>query len=137
MRQCWGGDEDTMIQRCRTMFPLRLMCRLLQVSPSGFYARKRRSASLWSQNCQRLTAAIRTLHAERDGVYGSQKIWQILRKQNEGCGKHSIARLTRREGLRGISSPTSWKRQKSGERPAGITNQLAETLPHRFQIPNG
>ncbi|GJL70246.1 MAG: transposase [Nitrospirales bacterium] len=123
-----------MIQRCRTMFPLRLMCRLLQVSPSGFYARQRRSASPLAQDGQRLTAAIRTLHAESDGVYGSPKIWQILRKQGEGCGKHRIARLMRREGLRGIPAPKRWKRRTSGERPAGITNQLARdfTAP----IPN-
>ena len=40
----------------------------------------------------------------------------------------------RREGLRGIPAPKCWKRRKSGERPAGITNQLARdfTAP----IPN-
>jgi len=45
-----------------------------------------------------------------------------------------MARLMRQEGLRGIPAPTRWKRRKSGERPAGITNQLAQdfTAP----IPN-
>ena len=79
-----------MIQRCRTMFPLRLMCRLLQVSPSGFYARQRRSPSPWAQDCQRLTAAIRTLHADSDGVYGSPKIWQILRHKARGVGNIAL-----------------------------------------------
>ena len=114
-----------MIQRCRTMFPLRLMCRLLHVSPSGYYARQRRSPSPWAQDCQRLTAAIRTIHADSDGVYGSPKIWQVLRTQGEGCGKHRVARLMQRERLRGIPAPTRWKRRRSGDRPAGITNQLA------------
>ena len=59
------------------------------------------------------------------GVYGSPKIWQRLRQQGEGCGKHRIARLMRQEGLRGIPALTRWKRWKSGERPAVITNQLA------------
>ena len=40
-----------MIQRCRPMFPLQLMCRLLQVSPSGYYARQRRSPNAWAQDC--------------------------------------------------------------------------------------
>jgi len=114
-----------MIQRCRTMFPLRLMCRLLRVSPSGYYARQRRPLSPWAQDCRRLTKAIRTLHAESDGVYGSPKIWQTLRTQGECCGKHRIARLMRQEGLQGIPAPTQWKRRRSGARPAGITNQLA------------
>jgi putative transposase len=123
-----------MIPRCRTMFPLPLMCRLLHLSPSGYYARQRRSPSPRAQDCQRLTAAIRTLHAESEGVYGSPKIWQILRQQGKGGGTHRIARLMRREGLRGIPAPKRWKRRKSGERPAGITNQLARdfTAP----IPN-
>ncbi|MGE0528691.1 MAG: IS3 family transposase [Bdellovibrionales bacterium] len=105
--------------------PLRLMCRLLHVSPSGYYAQQRRPPSPWAQDCQRLTAAIRTLHAASDGVYGSPKIWQTLRTQGEGCGKHRMARLMRREGLRGIPAPTRWKRRRAGARQAGITNQLA------------
>ncbi|MGD9849621.1 MAG: IS3 family transposase [Nitrospirales bacterium] len=108
-----------MIQRCRPMFPVRLMCRLLHVSPSGYYARQRRPPSPWAQECQRLTAAIRTLHAESDGVYGSPKIWQTLRTQGEGGGKHRVARLMRREGLRGIPAPTRWKRRRAGTQPAG------------------
>ena len=114
-----------MIQRCRTMFPLRMMCRLLKVSPSGYDARQRRSPSAWAQDGQRLTAAIQTLHAESDGGYGSPKIWQRLRQHGERRGKHRMARLMRQAGLRGIPAPKRWKRRQSGERPAGITNQLA------------
>ena len=51
-----------MSQRCRPMFSLRLMCRLLNGSLSGYDARQRRAPSLWAQDCQRLTTAIRTLH---------------------------------------------------------------------------
>ncbi|MCA9457077.1 MAG: transposase [Nitrospiraceae bacterium] len=40
---------------------------------------------------------------DRAGGYGSPKIWRVLRRQCEGCGKHRIARLMRREGLRGHS----------------------------------
>ena len=117
-----------MIQRCRLMFPIRLMCRLLRVSPSGYDARQRRAPSRWAQDCQRLTAAIRTLHAESDGVYGSPKIWQRRRQQGEGCGKHRMARLMRQAGLRGIPAPKRWKRRGAGPRPVGITNQLARNF---------
>lgn len=49
----------------------------------------------------------------------------MLRTQGEGCGKHRIAGLMRREGLWGIRAPKRWKRRGSGPRPTGITNQLA------------
>ena len=114
-----------MIQRCCPMFPLRLMCRLLHVSPSGYDARQRCPPSVWAQDCQCLTAAIRTLHTESDGVYASPKIWRRLCQQGEGGGKHRMARLIRQAGLRGIPATRRWQRRKSGERPAGITNQLA------------
>lgn len=114
-----------MIQRCRTAFPLRLMCRLLQVARSGYYARQQRSLSRRAQESHRLTAAIRAIYTDSDGVYGSPKVWQVLRQQGEGCGKHRVARLMRREGLCGIPSKKRWKRRDSGERPTGISNQLA------------
>ncbi|MCA9465612.1 MAG: IS3 family transposase, partial [Nitrospira sp.] len=68
---------------------------------------------------------MRRIHATSDGVYGSPKIWQVLRQQGERCGKHRIARLMREEGLRGIPARKPWKGRKSGDCPAGITNQLA------------
>ncbi len=74
------------------------------------------------------SAAIRTIHADSDGVYGSPKIWPILRNQGEGCGIHRIARLMRKESLLGIPSRKRWKGRKSGDRPAEITNQLARDL---------
>jgi putative transposase len=114
-----------MIQRCRTAFPIRLMCRLLQVSPSGYSVRQRRAPSHRAKECHRLTTAIRTIHADSDGIFGSPKIGHVLRQQGEGCGKHRIARLMQREGLRGIPSPKRWRRRASGPRPLGITNPLA------------
>lgn len=126
-----------MIQRCRTMFPLRLMCRLLHVSPSGYYARQRRPPSRRAQEGQRLTAAIRTIHTESDGVYGSPKIWQVLRTQGERCGKHRIARLMRREGLRGIPAPTRWKRRGSGYARRGLRISWPVTFQPLGRMPNG
>ena len=114
-----------MIQRGCPMFPLRLMCRLLQVSPSGYDAWQRRAPSRWAQDCQRLMAAIRTLHPKSAGVYGSPKISQRLRQQGEGGGKHRMAWLMWQAGLRGIPAPKRWKRRGSGPRLVGITNQLA------------
>lgn len=90
-----------------SMFPLRLRCRLLKVSPSGYDTRQRRALSRWAQD--ELTAAIRTLHAESDGVYGNPKIWQVYRQQGDRCRKHRIAQLMLKEGLCRIPALTRWK----------------------------
>ena len=87
------------------MVPLRLICRVLHVSPSGFYARQRRPPSRRVQENQRLREAIRHIHLDSDGVHGSPKLWKVLREQGERCGEHRVARLMRQEGLWGIPAP--------------------------------
>lgn len=67
-----------MMACCNKLFPVRMMCRLLQVSPSGYYASQRRSLSRRARENVQLTQEIRTIHEESDGVYGSLKLWQEL-----------------------------------------------------------
>ena len=90
-----------MIQRCRDAFPIRLMCRCLRVSPSGYYGWATRPPSARAQENARLLARIRQLHTEHDGVVGSPRIWEDLRYAGERCGRHRVARLMRRAGLAG------------------------------------
>jgi putative transposase len=63
-----------MIQRCRTAFPIRMMCRWLRVSPSGYYGWGTRVPSARAQENVRLLERIRAMHADHDGVVGSQRI---------------------------------------------------------------
>jgi putative transposase len=60
-----------MIQRCREVFPIRLMCRYLRVSPSGYYGWVTRPPSPRAQANARLLTQIRQLHADQDGVVGA------------------------------------------------------------------
>ena len=68
-----------MIQRCRESFSIRMMCRGLRVSPSGYYGWATRPPSPRAQANARLLTQIRQLHADQDGVVGSQRIWEDLR----------------------------------------------------------
>jgi hypothetical protein len=63
-----------MIQRCRDAFPVRLMCRCMNVSPGGYYDWRDRPLSALAKDNQRLLGHIRALHADSDGVLGSQRI---------------------------------------------------------------
>jgi putative transposase len=78
-----------------------MMCRLLKVSRSGYYAWKVRPESARAKTDRELTRVIRRLHAESNGVYGSPKILDDLRDEGYQCGKHKVARLMRQVGLKG------------------------------------
>lgn len=89
------------IGRLRDEFPVRLMCRLLGVSPAGFYQARQRGLSARATADQRLRLAIRAEHAASHQRYGAPKIHAELRAQGVACGRHRIARLMREDGLRG------------------------------------
>jgi len=78
-----------------------MMCRLLKVSSSGYYAWRKRPESARAKTDRELTDVIRRLHAESNGVYGSPKILQDLREEGYQCGRHKVARLMRLGGLKG------------------------------------
>ena len=81
-----------MIQRCREVFPIRMMCRCVRVSSSGYYGWATRVPSARTQENARLLTRIRALHADQDGIVGSPRIWEDLRYAGERCGRHRVAR---------------------------------------------
>ncbi|ROO22687.1 IS3 family transposase, partial [Salinisphaera orenii] len=90
------------IQRCRSEYPVQLMCRCLKVSTSGFYAWANRSPSARSQANTRLAERIRTLHADSDGVFGAPRITETLQFEGQPVSRNRVARLMATHGLQGI-----------------------------------
>ena len=113
-----------MIERCREAFPVRMMCRCLKVSPSGYYAWRDRPLSQRACENQWLLRWIRHVHLESDGVKGSPRVWEALRYQGETCSKNRVARLMRTAGIQGIPQKKRWRGKGSGQRPADIRNHL-------------
>ena len=68
-----------MIERCREAFPIRMMCRCLKVSASGYYDWRGRPLSRRAQANERLLDRIEQLHRQSDGVMGIPRIWEELR----------------------------------------------------------
>jgi putative transposase len=81
------------------------MCRLLGVSPSGFYAWKERPPSKRTLSNAKLLERIRHHHAASDGTYGAVRIAEDLREERPGerVGRHRVARLMRKNGLVGVT----------------------------------
>ena len=59
-------------------FPVATMCRVLGVSPSGFYAWQHRGLSARAVRDVELTAQITVHHARSDGTYGAPRILEDL-----------------------------------------------------------
>ena len=83
-------------------YPVRTMCRLLGVSPSGYYAWCQRGQSRRAQEDAALTAEIRRCHEASNGIYGAPKIHAQLAAQGIRVGRKRVARLMREAGLRGV-----------------------------------
>jgi putative transposase len=79
------------------------MCRVLEVSTSGYYAWRSRPASRRAQEDAVLLRRIRTIHAASRETYGVPRVYKELVENDETVGRDRIARLMRRAGLRGIS----------------------------------
>ena len=76
------------------------MCKMLQVSRSGFYAWARRDESARARADQELSEQIVEIHKKSRETYGSPRIHAALRRQGESCSRKRIARLMRDSGIR-------------------------------------
>ncbi len=88
------------IARHRDSFPVTLMCRVLSVSRSGFYAAYGRDPSRRTRQDQRLLVEIRAIHRQSRQRYGSPRVHEELRAQGRRCGKKRVERLMRADRLR-------------------------------------
>lgn len=114
-----------MIERCRDEFPVRLMCRCLRVSVSGYYGWSTRRPSARQADNDRLLARIRELHEDSRGILGAPRMHEDLVEEGETASLNRVARLMARHGLQG------WPRKKRrGQRaqpsvpPPGVRNLL-------------
>ena len=87
------------IQVEKASYPIRLLCRILDVSASGFYAWCARGPSLRARQDESLRVAIRAVHVESRQTYGSPRIHAELRSEERPVGRKRVARLMREEGL--------------------------------------
>jgi putative transposase len=79
------------------------MCRMLQVSPSGYYAWLDRAPSKRSIDDAVLVERIRAIHAESDATYGMPRVRAELIDQGVKVNGKRVARLMRANAIRGVS----------------------------------
>ena len=84
-------------------YPVSMMCRLLDVSTSGYYAWLKRPPSKRSREDEILTEKIRHYHRISDGTYGAPRIHKDLQEEGVKVGQKRVARLMRAAGLQGVT----------------------------------
>jgi transposase InsO family protein len=90
------------IEDHRDSYPVRLMCAVLEVSSAGYYAWRNRPASERTKSNAALLVAIRQVHQDSSGRYGSPRVHAVLRRQGRGVSRGRIERLMHRHGIRAI-----------------------------------
>jgi putative transposase len=86
----------------KAVFPIVTMCRVLGVSPSGFWAWSKRPPSERAQADAALTGEIRRIHVRSRGTYGVPRVHAELRYDGTRCSRKRVARLMRADGLAGV-----------------------------------
>ena len=87
----------------RAIFRIATMCRVLDVSSSGYYAWLQRRPSMRAKRDAQLTELIRKIHAWSDGTYGAPRIHAELIARGIHVGRKRVARLMAAAGLAGVS----------------------------------
>jgi transposase InsO family protein len=83
----------------KVAFPVAALCRVLAVSPSGFYAARGRPRSPHARRDDKLTEQVVAAHAASKGRYGSPRVHAELKAAGERLGRKRVARLMREKKL--------------------------------------
>ena len=114
------------------------MCRVLGVSPSGYYAWSGRGPSDRSVADAALTPEIRRAHARSRGTYGAPRVHAELREAGVHVGRKRIARLMRADGLAGISRRrfvrTTIRDRDAAPAPDLVERQFGRDAPDRLWV---
>jgi putative transposase len=86
----------------KAMYPLRILCRVLRVSRSGYYAWRIRLPSTRALDDEQLRPKVVEAFKVGRGTYGSPRVLDELIDQGFEVGRRRVARLMRQLGLRGV-----------------------------------
>ena len=118
------------IERFRGGFPLAMMCRLLEVSRSGFHAASTRAESSRSVFERRLRVEVRAAFKRSRNRYGSPRIVAELRDNGIDVGRRRTARIMRQEGLV-ARKRRRWRHQST---PDATRSYPRNILARKFEV---
>ena len=114
------------------------MCRVLGVSPSGYYAWRKRPLSTRARTDVELPAQIDAIHRMSRGSYGAPRIHAELAARGLQIGRKRVARLMRNAGVQGVSRRrpfhTTVRDETARPAPDLVDRQFTATGPDRLWV---
>lgn len=88
------------IKENRKQYPLALVCKVLQVSQSGYHKWLKNKVSLRAKENQRILEIIKFHHNKSKATYGLPRIYAAIRKEGVIVNKKRIARLMKLNNIK-------------------------------------
>jgi putative transposase len=114
------------------------MCRVLGVSPGGYYARQKRAPSARAGADAKLSERIAEIHHHSRATYGAPRIHAELRAQGIKVGGKRVARLMRAAKLRGVSRrhwmTTTVRDHQARPAPDLVERNVSAAAPNRLWV---
>ena len=114
------------------------MCRVLDVSTSGYYKWRNRKPSKREREDERLTEKIKQSHTRSRGTYGAPRVHAELRAEGTRVGKKRVARLMREAGLRGVSRrkrvATTVRSETASPAPDLVERDFSQAAPNELWV---
>lgn len=114
------------------------MCRVLDVSTSGYYAWLKRPPSPRAQEDEQLTQRIKEIYIWSRKTYGAPRIHAQLAKEGAHVGRKRVARLMKAADLRGVSRRKRFSTTQRAERarpaPDRVKRDFQTAGPDRLWV---
>ena len=117
-------------------YPISLLCRVLKVSRSGYYAWKDRPPSKRAREDASLTEKIKEIYNRSRQIYGYPRLHAELRALGVRCGRKRVARLMRKARIqgcrRGRKRHTTRRDKHAVPAPDLVGRNFAAASPNRL-----
>jgi transposase InsO family protein len=119
-------------QHLTPAFPLDVVCDVLEVSRSGYYAWSKRPASARASRREELAAKIQSVHEQNRGVYGSPRVCQALQAQGQSVCQNTVADIMKERQIRAKTKKKFVPRTTDSRHQQPVASNL---LDRQFDAP--
>jgi len=118
-----------MIKPLATQYPVETLCRVLEVTRSGYYQWRHKAPGPRANANQQLLEHVQRVFAQSRQTYGSPRITRQLQRQQIPCSQNRVAGLMRRHNIRAKSKRPFRPRTTQSRHLNGIAPNRLKQLP--------